>query len=130
MPQIFPDETPSKHYEEVILNQLVGSPLASNWTVFHSELVENSVKFGGPCEIDFVILIPECYAVICLEIKDGSFEIDGENQWCRTNYPCEQVSSPIKQAQKRQFWSPQSLFAGYGACSPRSVQISSKSYVN
>ncbi len=100
MPKVIPNEAPIKHYEKVIFDQLIRSPRARKWTVFHSKLLEDSVKFGGPCEIDFVIFIPDpYYTVICLEVKDGSFEIDENNQWWRTNYPRESVSSPTEQAQ-------------------------------
>ena len=94
-----PNRRPTDDHDAEIYDGLNRNFCTRYWTVFHSELVEDSEKFGGPCEIDFVILIPDpYYTVICLEVKHGDFEIREDNQWYYAGKP-EVVPSPIKQAE-------------------------------
>ena len=68
------DNTPES--EKIIFENLKCALQARNWVVFHSEYVDNPQNPTKPREIDFLVLIPECCAVICLEAKGGTYEIN------------------------------------------------------
>ena len=53
-----------------------------DWRVYHSVYLENPVNPARPPEIDFIICIPQRYAIVCLEAKDGKYvTIDAGNAW-------------------------------------------------
>ena len=75
-------------------------PQARDWVVFHSEYVKNPKNSVKPREIDFLILIPEYFAVICLEAKGGFYEIS-HKMWyllSRKRTSRKRIRSPIEQA--------------------------------
>ena len=74
IPSGIPDNAPES--EKIIFENLKCALQARNWVVFHSEYVDNPKNPTKPREIDFLILIPGCCAVICLEAKGGTYEIN------------------------------------------------------
>ena len=73
IPSEISDNAPES--EKIIFENLIRAPQARNWVVFHSEYVDNPKNPTKPREIDFLILIPEYCAIICLEAKGGIYEI-------------------------------------------------------
>ncbi len=103
MPQMIPPEIPNDapESEKIIFKNLMHAPQARDWVVFHSSYVENPKNSTKPREIDFIILIPDICAVICLEVKGGSYRIRN-GQWYR--FPSnELIISPLDQAKTAMF---------------------------
>ena len=76
MARMFPTTEPTNPAERWVFETLRGGYHTSGWTVFHSIHVPDPP--GNPREIDFVVTIPHpYYCVICLEVKGGTFGIDG-----------------------------------------------------
>ena len=65
--------------EHSIFEALSRAEHINGWKVFYSHYVP--VYRGEPREIDFIVVIPEYYCVICLEVKGGSFEIKDNGRW-------------------------------------------------
>lgn len=85
MPIIFPpnlnldDVAPS---ERIVIRSLNGSIDAHLWRVYHSVYLRNPGSPSRTPETDFVICIPDCRAVICLEAKNGKYvAIDARKRW-------------------------------------------------
>ena len=97
-PNIPADAPPS---EKTVFNNLKRSLRARDWTVFHSVKVLNRKNPSRPREIDFAILIPERLAVICLEVKGGSYVIRN-GQWYRP-YEDTPEASPLEQSRTAMF---------------------------
>ena len=73
-----------------------------NWKVFYSLHVPNSNPKGKPREIDFLVMIPEYYSIICLEVKGGSYSIrDGKWYASYSSKPLQE--SPHDQAKDTMF---------------------------
>ena len=103
MPQMIPpdisDDAPES--EKIIFKNLMHASQARDWVVFHSNYVKNFKNPTKPREIDFIIFIPEGCAVICLEVKGGSYRIKN-GQWYR--FPSnEPIISPLDQAKTAMF---------------------------
>ena len=73
-----------------------------NWKVFYSIHVPNSNPKGKPREIDFLVIIPEYYSVICLEVKGGYFDIRG-GKWYKKYDSTPLPESPHDQAKETMF---------------------------
>ena len=99
IPPEIPDSAPES--EKIIFENLMRAPQARDWVVFHSIHVDNSDDLTKPYEIDFLILIPEYFAVICLETKGGSYRI--KNGLWHLLSSRKRVTSPFVQAQKAMF---------------------------
>lgn len=100
IPSGIPDNTPES--EKIIFENLKCALQARNWVVFHSEYVDNPKNPTKPREIDFLILIPECCAVICLEVKGGTYEINHGRWYSRlSGQPV--TPSPPEQARTAMF---------------------------
>ena len=82
---IHPD---APHSERVIFDVLKRSAISRDWVVYHSEYLENPKNPSRPREIDFVILIPAHFTVICLESKGGRYEtIEAGRKWRSLSNP-------------------------------------------
>ena len=82
---IHPD---APHSERVIFDVLKRSAISRDWVVYHSEYLENPRNPSRPREIDFVILIPAHFTVICLESKGGRYEtIEAGRKWRSLSNP-------------------------------------------
>ena len=97
IPDRIPDEAPES--EKIIFKNLMRSPHAREWTVFHSEYVKNPKHPTRPREIDFLIFIPEYCSIVCLEAKGGSYEIK-KGKWHTA--PAGKVIDPSPPEQARQ----------------------------
>lgn len=104
MPLMIPDEIPNTapESEKVVFDNLKPAAHARNWVVLHSVYVDNPRNPTRPLEIDFVILIPEYCAVICLEVKGGYYEVRNR-QWYRPYSDEPEVVSPPDQAKNAMF---------------------------
>ena len=98
MAKMIPDEihASASASEKIIFDKLKHAPQAREWVVFHSKYTENPKHHKRPLEIDFIILIPDYFSVICLEAKGGQYNIR-RGQWFNryTNRP---LPSPLEQA--------------------------------
>lgn len=72
------------------------------WKVFYSIHVPNSNPKGKPREIDFLVIIPEYYSIICLEVKGGYFDIRG-GKWYKKYDSTPLPESPHDQAKETMF---------------------------
>lgn len=104
MPLMIPDEIPdtAPESEKVVFDNLKHAAHARDWVVLHSVYVDNLRNPTRPFEIDFVILIPEYCAVICLEVKGGYYEVRN-GQWYRPYSDEPEVVSPPDQAKNAMF---------------------------
>lgn len=75
IPDVISDSAPRS--EKIIFENLMRASRARDWVVFYSEYVNNPKHPVRPREIDFLILTDSC-SVICLEVKGGSYEINGK----------------------------------------------------
>ena len=74
--------TDAPHSERVIFDILKRSTISRDWVVYHSEYLENPRNPSRPREIDFIILAPAHFTVICLESKGGRYEtIEAGRKW-------------------------------------------------
>ncbi|MDE2686658.1 MAG: DUF2075 domain-containing protein [Chloroflexota bacterium] len=72
--------------ERIIFEILKRSTIAREWVVYHSEYTNNPDNLARPREIDFLIFVPDSFAIICLEVKGGSYEtIEAGRQWRSTS---------------------------------------------
>ena len=60
--------------EKDVFEILKRSAIAGKWIVYHSEYTDRPDNPARPPEMDFVIFVPEHFAIICLEAKGGSYE--------------------------------------------------------
>ena len=101
IPEELRDDAPQS--EKIIFERLKSSWQARSWTVYHSVYARNPQNPVMPREIDFVICIPECNAIICLEAKGGRYRItEGGNRWENTGSG-EVIRSPLEQARTAMF---------------------------
>lgn len=100
IPDRIPDDAPRS--EKLIFDNLMRSSHTSEWTVFHSVYVENPKNKARPYEIDFLIFIPEYFAIVCLEAKGGSYEVQG-GKWHTVPEGKLIVPSPPEQARQAMF---------------------------
>ena len=97
IPDTISDTAPPS--EQNIFEKLKHIP--KEWMVFHSV----HVKLGSdprPREIDFLILMPEYYSVICLEVKGGRYTIN-RRKWYRRSDNFLLNPSPPDQARDAMF---------------------------
>ncbi len=94
IPPEIPDNAPWS--EKIIFKNLMHAPQARDWRVFHSQLVKQPKNTTKTREIDFIIVIPEGFSVICLEAKSGSYETRSK-VWYRMPSR-EEVDSPLRQS--------------------------------
>ena len=104
MARMIPDRIPghAPHSEETVFECLKNSLRTREWVVFHSVYVKNPRNRARPYEIDFLILIPEYSAIVCLEAKGGSYEIKG-GKWHIAPAGKPIVPSPPEQARQAMF---------------------------
>ncbi len=67
-------QQPSVRSESMVFNALKNDDHTRNWTVFYSLYVPNPGR--EPREIDFLVIIPEYFSVICLEVKGGHYDME------------------------------------------------------
>ena len=79
MARMFHSTYPSNPAEHTVFEALKSADHTRNWTVTYSKYVP--VHGRQSCEIDFVVIIPEYYCVICLEVKGGYFDIGNNGEW-------------------------------------------------
>ena len=104
MARMIPTQQPSVRSESMVFNVLKNGYHTRGWTVFYSLHVP--IPDRPPREIDFLVIIPEYFSFICLEVKGGRYDIE-KGGW----YPLESSgnrkrklsSSPHKQARDTMF---------------------------
>ena len=102
MPLELPYETPRS--ERIFFERLNSSPTARAWRVYHSVYLNNMRNPSRPHEIDFVIVIPEYFAIVCVEAKGGVYRIiDGGNRWQNVRSREFLQPSPPQQARNSMF---------------------------
>ena len=81
MARMIPREVPrnANYFEKEMFERLAGIP-DNKWTVFSQFMVERFDGDQRPRELDFVILIPESYSVVYLEVKSGKYFVE-DRQW-------------------------------------------------
>ena len=99
IPPEIPGSAPES--EKIIFENLMHAPQARDWVIFHSIHVDNPDDPTKPYEIDFLILIPEYFAVICLETKGGSYKIENGKWYLLPSG--KRVTSPFQQARTAMF---------------------------
>ena len=67
-------QEPSVRSEAMVFNALKDADHTRNWTVFYSLHVPNPHQ--EPREIDFLVIIPEYFCIICLEVKGGHYDME------------------------------------------------------
>ena len=93
-----PEEVPENDSERIIYENLNLCLPGKNWHVFPNMRVPVRNRPTRPREIDFVILVPEFYAAICLEVKGGYYEVRG-GRWHLSSSPTPLGISPPRQAE-------------------------------
>ena len=104
MARMIPTQQPSKRSESMVFTALKNGYHTRGWTVFYSLHVP--IPSRQPREIDFLVIIPEYFSFICLEVKGGRYDIE-KGEW----YPLDSSgkrhkklsSSPHKQARDTMF---------------------------
>ena len=97
---MIPDRVPSVPSERTVFGILKNSEKTNDWVIFHSFKVSNPPKTKNPREIDFLILIPEYFSIICLEVKGGAYDIKDDGQWYRKESTTPEYESPPEQAEQ------------------------------
>lgn len=99
MATMIPDRVP-KHppSEKTVFKILKKAKKTSDWVIFHSFKVSKSPKTKNPRDIDFLILIPKYFSIICLEAKGGSYYIR-HGQWYLDKSTTPEDESPPEQAE-------------------------------
>ena len=99
-PYSLPDSNKSEA-EKIIYNQL--SLIKDEYDIFYSKtFIGRADKEKKEYEIDFIIAEKPkrknmCSTILCLEVKGGIIEFDGEkNEWLQNGYPLKK--DPVKQA--------------------------------
>lgn len=87
--------------ESMVFNALKNDDHTRNWTVFYSLKVSNPGR--EPREIDFLIIIPEYFCIICLEVKGGSYGIKQDGRWYNDSNDETLEKSPHDQASSAMF---------------------------
>ena len=72
-------QQPSVRSESMVFNALKNDDHTRNWTVFYQLHVPNPPREKR--EIDFLVIIPEYFCIICLEAKGGSYGIKQDGRW-------------------------------------------------
>ena len=80
MARMIATKEPTNPAERWVFEALKHGYHTRSWTVFYSYYVTDP-KTKKRREIDFVVIIPEYYSVICLEVKGGSFGIKKSGMW-------------------------------------------------
>ena len=112
-----PAEVLENDSERIIYENLNLYPPARDWYVFPNMLAPVRDRPTRPREIDFVILVPEFYAVICLEVKGGYYEIR-DRRWHRSSSQTPDRRSPPSQAESAMFALKNHLAPRFGDGSP------------
>ena len=87
--------------EVAVINSIRSSVGAGDWRVYHSVYLENPLNPARPPEIDFIICIPQRYAIVCLEAKNGIYvTIDAGNAWKNKRDGTELRPTPPEKARK------------------------------
>ena len=97
-----PEEVPENDSEILIYENLNLYLAANNWHAFPNMRVPVRDRPTRPREVDFVILVPEFYAVICLEVKGGYYEVR-RGRWHLSSSPTPLGVSPTRQAEGAMF---------------------------
>ena len=74
---------PSRRSEKIVFDALKDADHTRYWEVFYSIHIPDPPK--PVREIDFIVIIPEYYSVICLEVKGGTFNINADGRWSTHN---------------------------------------------
>ena len=110
MANMIPDRVPSNPFEGTVFNYLKNTPGTEDWEVYHSFKVKRW-KAKNPREIDFLILIPEYFSVICLEVKGGYYDIKDDGFWYRAGSDTPENESPVEQAEET-MWTLKDKYKG------------------
>ena len=95
------DDSPNE-FEKRMFERLASIP-NSKWKVFPQFMVERFEDDTRPRELDFVVLIPESYSAVYLEVKSGGYHVDSERQWHANNSPRLVKQPPPEQARSGMF---------------------------
>ena len=101
MARIIYTQQPSLRSESMVFNALKNDDHTRNWTVFYSLHVPNPGR--EPREIDFLVIIPEYFCIICLEVKGSSYEIKQNGEWYNESNDVTLEESPHDQAKSAMF---------------------------
>lgn len=91
---------PIRSAEHKVFEALKRADHTTDWKVFYSIHVPN--PGGRPREIDFLVIIPEYFSVICLEVKGGSYKIK-DGKWYASYDSNPLQESPHDQAKETMF---------------------------
>ena len=94
-------QQPSERSESMVFNALKNDDHTRNWTVFYSLHVPNPGR--EPREIDFLVIIPEYFCIICLEVKGGSYGIKQDGRWYNDSNNETLEKSPHDQARSAMY---------------------------
>ena len=97
---IYTKQPSSVRSESIVFNALKNNDHTRDWIVFYSLYVPN--PGGEPREIDFLVIIPEFFSVICLEVKGGSYSIR-DGKWYAPHDSKPLPESPHDQARDTMF---------------------------
>ena len=89
-------QQPSRRSESMVFNALKNDDHTRNWTAFYSLYVPNPGRESR--EIDFLVIIPEYFCIICLEVKGGSYGIKQDGRWYNDSNNKTLEKSPHDQA--------------------------------
>ena len=78
MPRMIATKQPDVRSESMVFNALKNNDHTGNWIVFYSLYVPKPGK--DSFEIDFLVIIPKYFSVICLEVKGGSYDME-KGEW-------------------------------------------------
>lgn len=117
MAAFIPEEAPENDSERIIYDNLNLYLPARDWYVFPNMRVPVRDRPTRPREIDFVILVPEFYAVICLEVKGGYYEVRRGN-WHLSSSPTPLGTSPPRQSESAMYALKNHLAPYFGDESP------------
>ena len=90
-------QQPSVRSESMVFNALKNDDHTRNWTVFYSLHVPNPGR--EPREIDFLVIIPKYYSIICLEAKGGFYGIEKSGKWYKKSDGTPLPESPRDQSE-------------------------------
>ena len=98
---IYTQQPSSVRSESMVFSALKNDDHTRNWTVFYSLHVPNSGR--EPREIDFLVIIPEYFCIICLEVKGGFYGIKKDGKWYNAYNDETLEESPHDQARSAMF---------------------------
>ena len=91
---------PNPSAEHAVFETLKRAHNSRDWKVFYSIHVPNPGR--TPREIDFLVFIPKYFCIICLEVKGGSYSLEGR-KWYASYSSTPLPESPHDQAESSMY---------------------------